>query len=260
MTTFKGLGAPCQNKKQYHVTQEVSGSSSRSTPSPSASLLKQSLTPSLGLGSGYQNNKPEHVTHLTPSPGLGSGYQNNKPGHVTQAISGSSSRSTPSPPISLLGRRQPINTTKQMPQTKQPPQPPSSQYSVRQGPRPNLTPLNHQKQSPTLSHQQHPSTSHIHDDLFEDNEDVEEEIIDWKPNTYGDLKWGEEPLDPFKSISVAKFQRPNIGVNATGELVNISVNKTSLKFQGILSKQIKYNLHPAGQQWKWVPKRTKQLM
>ncbi|CAH9120396.1 unnamed protein product [Cuscuta epithymum] len=146
-----------------------------------------------------------------------------------------------------------------MPQTKQPPQPPPSQYSVRQGPRPNLTPLNHQKQSPTLSHQQHPSTSHIHDDLFEDNEDVEEEIIDWKPNTYGDLKWGEEPLDPFKSISVAKFQRPNIGVNATGELVNISVNKTSLKFQGILSKQIKYNLHPAGQQWKWVPKRTKQL-
>ncbi|CAH9057925.1 unnamed protein product [Cuscuta europaea] len=133
MSTFKGLGAPCQNKKQYHVTQEVSGSSSHSTPSPSASLLKRSLT---------------------PSPGLGSGYQNNKSGHVTQSILGSSSRSTPSPSVSSHGRRQPINTTKQMPQTRQPPQPPPSQYSLPRGPRPNITPLNNQQPiiSPSLNH------------------------------------------------------------------------------------------------------------
>ncbi|CAH9085893.1 unnamed protein product [Cuscuta epithymum] len=218
--------------------------------------------------------------------GLGSCGQNNKPGHVNQATSGSSSRSTPSPPTSSLGRNTTrfstpsfshsipsnilgSNIAKKILQTKQPPQPPPSQYSLPRGPRPNMTPLdnqqpiisqplNHQKQSPSLPDQHH-STSHIHDDIFEDNQDVEDEIIDWKLNAYGDLKWGEKPLDPFKSISVAKFQRPNVGVNATGELINVSINNTSLKFQGIVSKQIKYNLHPAGQQWKWVPERTKEL-
>ncbi|CAH9108871.1 unnamed protein product, partial [Cuscuta epithymum] len=42
-------------------------------------------------------------------------------------------------------------------------------------------------------------------------------------------------------------------------LINEPVGDTCLTFQGIVSKQIKYNLHPAGQRWKWVPEKTKQL-
>ncbi|CAH9078412.1 unnamed protein product [Cuscuta europaea] len=205
-----------------------------------------------GLGGAGQKNKPSNSANKVLSSsggafkGLGAAGQKNKSSSLTKDLSSSSGRPTPS-------------------------QVPPSQYSGGRGPRPTPTPtinqqpnvpnfINRQNDIQTFSNQQH--SSNMNDEEIEGNEqarneDAEPELIEWKPGAYSDLKWGVEPLDPFRSISLSKFERPCVGINAAGDVINIHVGKGCLRFQGIVSKQIKYNLHPAGQRWKWVPKTTK---
>ncbi|CAH9075101.1 unnamed protein product [Cuscuta europaea] len=173
-------------------------------------------------------------------------------------------------PLSSKGR----NITPQVGQTRQPPQPPPSQYHNTRGPSPNITTVTNRQPtiSPTqgpnkdhslLSNQESPSTTMRSNEL-EDSDPTthsngEDELAEWNPDAYKDLEWGEEPLDHFRSLAIAKFERPNVGLNASRVLINIVSNKTSLRFPTIVSRQIKYNLHPAVQQWKWVPEKTKDL-
>ncbi|CAH9147291.1 unnamed protein product [Cuscuta epithymum] len=256
MIPIRGQGVTGMNKKADRFSQETSsGSSGRSTSSAPSTLPRRNTTLHSTLS----------PTHSRPS--------------LPFTIPGRNSTPYSTPSLSHSKKHQPLsskggNITPQAGQTRQSSQPPPSQYHLPRVPSPNITAVT--KRQPTISptqgpnkdptllfNQDSPSTTTSSNEL-EDSDPTthsngEDELGEWNPDAYKDLEWGEEPLDHFRSLAIAKFERPNVGLNASKVLVNIVSNKTSLRFQTIASRQIRYNLHPAGQQWKWVPQKTKDL-